>query len=246
VTHVINYDIPQSPEVYVHRVGRTGRAGREGTAITLVQPREQRLLKAIERLMGQRIENARIPTIADLRARRLELFRAELRETLLEGVYESYGVAVQSLAEDFEPLDIAAAAAKIADEARRGQQPEDGEDLPQWEPDRRGSEREGRGPRGRRDRQVGSRGGRGRGTSTGEVTRLFVGVGRRRGVRPGDLVGAIIGEAHIPAAAIGAIEIADQFSLVEIAEEHAERVVRALSRATIKGRKTAVRIAREE
>ncbi|CAN5535483.1 hypothetical protein BH24GEM3_BH24GEM3_09360 [soil metagenome] len=79
VSHVINYDIPQSPEDYVHRIGRTGRAGREGTAITLVQPREHRLLKGIERVIRQRIESGRIPTIADLRARRIELIRAAIR-----------------------------------------------------------------------------------------------------------------------------------------------------------------------
>ncbi|HET7321387.1 MAG TPA: DEAD/DEAH box helicase, partial [Longimicrobiaceae bacterium] len=130
VSHVINYDIPQSPEVYVHRVGRTGRAGREGTAITLVQPREHRLLKAIERVMGQRISVERIPTIADLRAHRLEIFRAELHEVLLEGDFDGYGVVVQTLADEFDPMDVAAAAAKLADEARRGVQPEERDELP--------------------------------------------------------------------------------------------------------------------
>jgi ATP-dependent RNA helicase DeaD len=77
------------------------------------------------------------------------------------------------------------------------------------------------------------------------MTRLFVGVGRRRGVRPGDLVGAITGEARIPGEAIGAIEIADQFSLVEIPEEYADTVINAMSRATIKGRPVSVRRSKE-
>ena len=79
-----------------------------------------------------------------------------------------------------------------------------------------------------------------------EATRLYLGIGRRRGIGPGDIVGAITGEAGVPASAIGAIEIADQFSLVEVEEDLADDIVRALSRATIKGRKASVRRARED
>ena len=85
LSHVVNYDVPASPEAYVHRIGRTGRAGREGTAITLAEPREQRLLRSIESFTKQKIEIATVPTVADLRARRLELTRASLRERLLAG-----------------------------------------------------------------------------------------------------------------------------------------------------------------
>lgn len=238
VSHVVNYDIPQSPEAYVHRIGRTGRAGREGTAITLVQPREHRLLKGIERVVGQRIEPARIPTIADLRSRRTELFRSALHEALLEDDYEGYRGAVESLAEEFDVLDIAAAAAKLAADATRGDEIEAERDLPQWELDPRASPKsEGRGPRGRKDRTHVSRGSSG----SGEMTRLFIGMGRRRGLRPGDIVGAIAGESNLSGKAIGAIEISDQFSLVEVPESAADDVVRALSRAALKGRKVSVR-----
>jgi ATP-dependent RNA helicase DeaD len=252
VSHVINYDIPQSPEVYVHRIGRTGRAGREGVAITLVQPREHRLLKNIERVVRQRIEPARIPTVADLRARRVELFRAALRETLLENDFESFRRPVESLADEFDVLDIAAAAAKIAADATRGEQPDEDVELPQWEPDTRGGRADdGRGPRGRRDRQETRGGGGGASVSArrgavGPYTRLYVSIGRRRGVRPADLVGAITGEAKIPGKAIGAIEIADQFSLVEVGESFADQVIRSMTGALIKGRKVGVRRANEE
>jgi ATP-dependent RNA helicase DeaD len=231
VSHVVNYDIPQTPEVYVHRIGRTGRAGREGTAVTLVQPREHGLLRAIERLVRQPIE--------------LELIRSAILETLEEDEFDRYMDVVRSLAEQHDLLEIAAAAAKMAADATRGEEPEEGEDIPQFEP-RRGprEERDTRGPRGRRDRaeappRRGRRGG-------AEMTRLFFGVGRRRGIRPGDIVGAITGEARIPGDAIGAIEIADQFSLVEVAEEFADQVIRAMGRASIKGRPAAVRRARDD
>ena len=77
------------------------------------------------------------------------------------------------------------------------------------------------------------------------MTRVFLGVGRRRGIRPGDIVGAIAGEARIPGEAIGAIEIADQFTIVEIAEQFADQVVKAMRTATIKGRPVSVRRARD-
>ena len=83
LTHVVNYDVPSAPESYVHRIGRVGRAGREGVAITLAEPREHRMLKTIERVAGAPIAVEKVPTVADLRARRLELTRAALRESLL-------------------------------------------------------------------------------------------------------------------------------------------------------------------
>src|SRR5689334_16334126 len=84
LTHVVNYDVPSSPESYVQRIGRVGRAGREGVALTLAQPRENRYLKTVEKITKQRITFEKIPTVADLRARRLDLTRAGLEESLLD------------------------------------------------------------------------------------------------------------------------------------------------------------------
>jgi ATP-dependent RNA helicase DeaD len=247
VSHVVNYDIPQTPETYVHRIGRTGRAGREGTAVTLVQPRERQLLRAIERLVGRSIEQARVPTVADLRARRVELVRAAIAETLAEGEYDRWLDAVRPLAEEWDPLEIAAAAAKLAADATRGEEPEEEVEIPQWEnrPERPRPDRDPRGHPGRRDRdERGGGGPRSRGRD-GSMTRLYVSVGRRRGIRPGDLVGAFAGEARIPGDAIGAIEIADQFSLVEVPEEFADVIIRAMAGRTIKGRPVSVRRSRD-
>ncbi len=239
VSHVVNYDIPESPDVYVHRIGRTGRAGREGTAITLVQPREHRLLKAIEKVVKQKIEAARIPTVADVRARRIEMLTAALRETLVENAYDRYRVAVQSLAEEFDALDIAAAAAKLAAEATLGDEAEDSRDLPNHEPlsprERSRGEGKTRGaPRRGAPEDDGSRPPRRR---TGTTTRLVITLGEQRGVRPKDIVGAIANEAGIPGHSIGSIEIGDKFSVVEVPEAAADKVIRALSRTTIKGQR---------
>src|SRR4029077_3009876 len=98
LSHVVNYDVPASPDAYLHRIGRTGRAGRGGTAITLAEPREHRLLRAIENMTRAKIDVATIPTVADLRARQLDLTRASLRERLVAGGHEHARVVVESLA----------------------------------------------------------------------------------------------------------------------------------------------------
>src|SRR5690606_12403676 len=104
VSHVVNYDVPSAADAYVHRIGRTGRAGREGVAITLAEPREHRMLRNIERLTKQRIEIVTVPTVADLRARRLEITRAALREALLGDDLDHFRVVVESLAEEFDVM----------------------------------------------------------------------------------------------------------------------------------------------
>ncbi|MEO7335130.1 MAG: DEAD/DEAH box helicase, partial [Caldimonas sp.] len=120
ISHVINYDVPADSESYVHRIGRTGRAGRDGTAITLVEPREHRLLRSMEAVTKQKVEVATLPTVADLRARRLDLTRASLRERLLAGGLDQARVVVETLAEEFDIVDVAAAAVQMAHTALGG------------------------------------------------------------------------------------------------------------------------------
>ena len=120
VTHVVNYDVPSSPDVYVHRIGRTGRAGREGVAITLVEPREHRLLRDIERTIGVPLELVGLPTVADVREKRLEILRGTLRETLLGDGFDRYRAVVEPLSDEFDLVDIALAAISLADAGARG------------------------------------------------------------------------------------------------------------------------------
>jgi ATP-dependent RNA helicase DeaD len=235
LTHVINYNVPSAPEAYVHRIGRVGRAGREGVAITLAEPREHRLLKAIERVTKQKITPATLPTIADLRARRLELTRAGLRESLLADDLDRYRVVIESLADEFDIVDVALAAVKLAHEAS-GVETDD-EDIPPV------TEPVGRARPQRRDAD--RRGARRGQPADGRVVRLFFGVGRGAGIRPQDLVGAITGESRLSGRDIGAIEIADRFSLVEVPEQAADEVISAMRRSTIKGKKPTVRRERD-
>jgi ATP-dependent RNA helicase DeaD len=119
LTHVVNYDVPSAPESYVHRIGRVGRAGREGTAITLAEPREHRMLKTIERATKRPIAIEKLPTVAKLRAMRLELMRTELRESLLkdDGDLNAFRAVVGPLGAEFGLFEVALAAVKLAHEA---------------------------------------------------------------------------------------------------------------------------------
>jgi ATP-dependent RNA helicase DeaD len=233
LTHVFNYDVPSAPSAYVHRIGRVGRAGREGAAITLAEPREHRMLKTIERVTKQNIRIEKVPTVADLRARRLELTRAALHESLVEDDLDHYRVVVETLADEFDVMEVALAAVKLAHEADGAAA--DDEDIPEFAQrrPREGGRASGAGAGERPAR-------RGRGPA-GDVTRIFVGAGRSAGVRPQDLVGAITGESGLSGADVGAIEIADRFALVEVPEAAADEVITALRRTTIKGRKATVR-----
>ena len=247
VSHVINFDVPCAPDRYIHRIGRTGRAGRGGMAMTLAEPREYRQLRAIERAIKRKIELATLPTVAELSARRLELSRASLREAVLAGELEPYRRVVETLGMEFDIMDIAAAAVKLAHQA---DSPDEESDIPTMRlPDQarvgqlgkgrrqpgRAEARPGRHQAAQGPQPAGKRASVGRG-----MARLRINAGRKAGIGPGDLVGAIANEAGISSRAIGAIDITDRYSLVEVAEEVVDEVSQALRRTTLKGKKVTV------
>jgi ATP-dependent RNA helicase DeaD len=285
LSHVVNFDVPASPESYVHRIGRTGRAGREGVAITLVEPREHRLLRNIEQLTKQTIDVATVPTPMDVRARRLDLTRGALRAALEEGELDSFRVVTDALASEFDPMDVAAAAVKLAHQSLQADASQDDEHIPSLDP------RSVREPWGKAGKGAGYGAGRaaghaekrdakrpgkawhdegaGRAVRTGAapaapdapndsarrpgatarkaprgaatMVRVFVGAGRNAGLRPADIVGAIANEAGVSAREIGAIEIEDRFSLVEVSDHVAELAVQALRATSLRGQKVTVR-----
>lgn len=231
LTHVVNYDVPSAPKSYVHRIGRVGRAGREGVAITLAEPREHALLRNIERLTKQKITVTPLPTVADLQARRLELTRASVRESILEGGTDRFRAVVESLSDEFDLFDIALGAVKMGHESTVTGSEGDEEEIPVEKPFREKKKSEKRPAKGQR----------GRAEARG-VTRLFISAGRSAGIRPKDLVGAITGEAGVRSREIGSIQISERFSLVEISDAVANQVLQALRSARIKGKKVTVRL----
>lgn len=209
VTHVINYDIPWDVEQYIHRIGRTGRAGRSGDAITLVVGRERRQLKLIEQQIGARIKPVRLPTAADIAARRRAVFKESLREALRAGEFEPFLETVTELCEEFDSTEIAAAAIQLLwEERNQGTSPTD--TAQELEADAEQPEM--------------------------GMTRLFVGLGRKEGLRPGDLVGAIANETGLSGRAIGAIDILEHSAFVEVPVNRAEDVIAALKRTKLRGK----------
>ncbi|HYH32191.1 MAG TPA: DEAD/DEAH box helicase [Pseudonocardia sp.] len=243
LTHVVNHDVPQSSEAYVHRIGRVGRAGREGVAITLVPPSKVHAIRAVERLTGQPIEFAPVPTAADLRAARLERTAAAMRERLVEDLLadelrgdgpapgdDGVRTMLTGLTAEFDPVDVAAAAVRLLQAATGA--PDDAEDIPVVTPPRAGERRE---PRGRG-------GAAGTRPPKAGTTRLFVNAGRASGVRPQDIVGALANESSLSGRDIGAIQIHERHALVEIPEHAADDVLRSLrGSTTLKGRRANVR-----
>ena len=265
LSHVVNYNVPSSPDAYIHRIGRVGRAGREGVAITLVEPREHRMLRNYEQATKRKIEIAQVPTIADLRAHRLEITRTTIREVLLAGELDTMRVVVQSLSDEFDLMDVALAAVKVAHQAS-APDATDATDIPPVRPPRdefdprsfsrgeaprpsskgedpRPSSKGGKAPKAAAPTHEsparGPRGGH-RGPTTG-MTRIQINVGRNAGIRPQDIVGAIAGEAGITGRDVGAIDITERFSLVEVPESVAADVLNALRSAKIRGKKIKVR-----
>jgi len=261
VSHVVNYELPPAPEVYVHRIGRTGRAGREGMAIALVDPRQHRALRQIEGATRQKIEILRVPTEADLQARRLDTTLAAVRAQIAEGGLEQARAVVDRLAEEFDVLEVAAAAIRLLHDdapaggasrspASKGAEPSLDEALAvaARQESRAARERPDDGPRARRPRGEDDRPARsgkpptrtGRGPS-GPRTTLHLNIGKEAGVRPADIVGAITGEAGVDSSVIGAIRVGGEASTVEVPAALSTRIMISLRNAKVRGRRVMVR-----
>jgi ATP-dependent RNA helicase DeaD len=225
VTHVINYELPPDPEIYVHRIGRTGRAGRSGVAISITTPRERFVLRTIERMTKAAIPLSPLPTLADLRAKQKSHLAQQVLDTIAKEDLSVERALIQGMGEGQNLETIAAAALRIAfgeqlhgsdhdpiinsiNLASRSYQPST---APRVDKPYRPQER--------------------------DSVRLWIDIGRDKGIRPGDIVGAIANEANIPGRAIGSIELHDGFSYVSVPSRDARRVIDVLNRATIRGHK---------
>lgn len=223
LTHVINYDIAQSPESHVHRIGRTGRAGREGTAFTLIHPREFRHLKFIERQTNARIARLSVPTATDVAERALDHLGQRIESLIQQGAGQTpqlSGLAGRML-EEHEPQRLVAALLSMMMEPRGGgAQPEE-EGRRRVSPGRTLDEFPDTG------------------AEQGYV-RLFMNVGASHRVSPADFVRTIAREAEIPGSLIGAIDIHDQFTFVEVPRDVGATVMEAMKQASIQGRRVSV------
>ena len=232
LSHVINFDPPSSPEAYVHRIGRTGRAGKEGRAITFLESRELRILKSIEALTKQPIEVGQPPSTGDLRDRRLAITRAKIDEALKQSVPAPFRALAAELSQRSGPEEALAATLAALHAELHPARPHDEAEIPAFRPTAPRDRPRAPAPPSAAVRKPPPRPSQG--------VRLFIGLGSIAGLRPADLVGAIANEAGLAADEIGAIKITERHSIVEVPSERADRVIAALQRSTLRGRKVKV------
>ncbi|MGE5654746.1 MAG: DEAD/DEAH box helicase [Bacillota bacterium] len=207
VSHVINYDVPQDPESYVHRIGRTGRAGRSGVAITLITSREFGQLKEIERLVKVRIRRRPVPALAELSERQKEYFSKRLLEMISKPNLEPYIALMEDLSAEYDLLELAAGALRLTVDKDFDADQSERRDTKQVSFENTGAE--------------------------AGFVRFFLNVGRLNAVRPQDIVRTIASQANIPGRAIGRINIFDRFSFVEVPQDTAQVVYDTMRRAEI-------------
>jgi ATP-dependent RNA helicase DeaD len=219
ISHVFNYDIPYDTEAYVHRIGRTGRAGREGKAILFVAPKEQRLLKAIERATRQPLTAMELPSSKQVSDQRIRQFRKRLTDTLCAEDLSDIRELLENLA-DQESLDMADVAAALAYQLQK-EQPL----FPVFEEPP--AIRKTRGERRMRTADDDS-------AAPVAMVCYQLAVGRRHNVMPKDIVGAIANEAAIDSRHIGRIDLYDEHSTVELPEDLPKESLRRLQTIRIR------------
>ena len=250
ISHVLNYDIPYDTESYIHRIGRTGRAGREGEAILFVSPREQRMLRSIEKATRQPIERMQLPSTNDINEQRLQRFKDRISETLDSADLSLYTDLLMEYQQehDCDPLNMAAALAAMA----QGDKPLLLKDEPKPRREERDFERRERGERGERSdrprKQPRAEDMKPRPLKNHPeivMERYSLMVGYEHGVKPGNIVGAIANEADLKSEYIGHIEIYDRTATVDLPAGMPEETMGMLRRVVICGQRLNIKPASE-
>jgi ATP-dependent RNA helicase DeaD len=230
---VVNYDVPRDEEYYVHRIGRTARAGKSGRAFTFVAGREMGKLAEIQKFAKTRIRRQRLPSVDDVEEIRNGAVLEKIRQIMETDIENKYAAMVEKLTEDdHSSLDVAAALLKMAME-------KDGRavSIPAGEPELHIRMNETSRQMIKPGKKLGLRdsGEPAPRLTPGESIRLLIKLGKKQGVRPADIVGAITGETDLTGRMIGAIEIHDAFSLVDVPQTLAASLIEVMNRCQIKG-----------
>ena len=224
VSHVFNYDLPEGPEAYTHRIGRTGRAGKNGEAVIFLAHSQKSKLRFIEKITRQKIEVVEPPTTKQINKMRIKRFYAEIENTIAHRDMQFFQNLVGDFVEqsDHSVEDIAAAIAMMSQNGR--------DFLMKDRPVRE------------RKKSVRS-GGRNRSSNSPEpgMARFRIAVGRQDGVRPGNIVGAITNEAQVSGEDIGTIQIHHSYSTIDLPADQADKIMQRLSETQVSGRNIQIR-----
>ncbi|OLS03724.1 DEAD/DEAH box helicase [Tissierella creatinophila] len=227
---VINYDIPQDEEYYVHRIGRTARAGREGVAISFVTNRDNNKLRNIQRYANIKIKRKDVPTLKDME----ETYTTTMLDKIKEGIEDEdlnkYKKTIDGLIEEgLTSVDIASVLLKFymgSDKSNKHQEL----DMVDFGKKSQGSSSKSQ------SQSHSSR-------KSGDMKRIHIGIGNRKGVRPRHILAAITQTAGVDKGAIGKIDVYDKFSFVEVDKNEARKVIDSLNNEEIKGTRVRVEIA---
>ena len=228
ISHVVNYDMPNDSETYIHRIGRTGRAGQSGKAILFVKPQERRMLRVIEKATRQKITHMGLPTLRDISDRRIASFKQQIIETMNTQELDFFRHLVEELSQeqDRDERDIAAALACLL----QREKPLRPREKKQRSEKKKNFQKKSRAAHNKHqffDQPQ---------TGAVAMERYRIDVGREHGVTPGDIVGAIANEANIDGEAIGHIRIYDDFSTVDLATGMPKFVFKFLRKVRVRNR----------
>lgn len=220
VEAVFNYDLPQDDEYYVHRIGRTGRAGREGRAFSFVSGKEVYKLKEIQRYCKTKIYAQKVPSLNDVANTKMENILDDVERVIEQ---EDLDMMINAIEErvnnsEFTAMDMAAAFLKICCGMTEDNKNTEEND---WEFGDTGAGEDG-------------------------MVRLFINIGKKQRVRPGDILGAIAGESGMDGKLIGTIDMYDKYTFVEVPREYARDVLNAMKNVKIKGKTVAVEPANQK
>jgi ATP-dependent RNA helicase DeaD len=228
IGHVVNFDVPYDSESYVHRIGRTGRAGRSGEAILFIAPRERNMLRIIERATRQPIEPMSLPTVDDVNRRRVAKFKERLAEALRSPAHDAYRSVIEEFVTetDADITDVAAALANLAQGEKSLLLARRHDEAPPTPPERL-DERPDEGPRKPRRR----------GKQHEEPQATFrLEVGRRDGVQPANIVGAIAHTADLAGTQINGVDIREDHTLVRLPANLSMQMLSKLRRVRVRGK----------
>ena len=223
ISHVVNYDIPQDPESYVHRIGRTGRAGREGKAILFVAPRERRMLKTIERITRQPIDPMLLPSAKIINEQRVNNFKQRITDTLDNqelSIFEELILDYQK-EHEIDAFKIASALALMA----QGTEPLllNEKEINQASFDEKNKNKI----------SVSVHAESLKDNPAIKMRRYRVAVGRKDNIKPGNVLGAIANEAEISSEFIGAIQIFQDFTTVDLPDEMPKETLQILKNTRV-------------
>ena len=218
---VINYEVPSKEDYYVHRIGRTGRAGKEGASFTLASAKELRKIEDIEKYTKKSIRKRTIPTVDKVNEVKQDKFIRGIVSVIESGdLGENIELAGKLMDKGYDAETVIAAMIKKLVKFDLSEE----RDLNDFLPERR---------------------------KRGEVKlenteRFHVNLGKKQGIRPGDILGAVAGECDIPGYDIGEIEVLDNFSFFTASKDHKHRILDRMNRSQIKGMDVAVELSKEK